>query len=178
MTAERSGLPLSATPSRVATPELPGAAFLMNPSNRGGFPGRGSLTIPGMPAVRVRDESRPGRVVSELVLPELPERVTARELIRTRVREEVAKVNADRGAAPHHMLVRPTDAEETLNGYRLRQPRTIDWERQAAIALQAFSQNGFFLLVDGRQVDDLDDDVALTADSEIRFVRLTPLVGG
>jgi hypothetical protein len=130
-----------------------------------------------MPAVKVRDESRPGRVVSELLLPELPDRVTVRELIRTRVREEVAKANADR-AGPHRLLVRPTDAEETLNGYRLRTPRTIDWERQALIAEQAFEQNGFFMLVDGRQVDSLDEELALTADSEIRFVRLTPLVGG
>jgi hypothetical protein len=127
--------------------------------------------------VVVRDESRPGRVVAEALLPLPAARVTVRDLIRTRVREEVAKANADRSGA-HRMLVKPTEAEETLNGYRLREARTIDWERQAAVAEEAFERNGFFLIVDGRQVESLDQELELAADSEIRFLRLTQLVGG
>ena len=39
-------------------------------------------------------------------------------------------------------LVQPNDAEATLNGYRLRQRRQIDWEKQADLALKAFEANG------------------------------------
>jgi hypothetical protein len=130
-----------------------------------------------VPVVRIVDESRPGRVASELVGLELPDRLTVRELVRTRVREEVAKANLDRTRA-HYLLVEPTGAEVTLNGYRLREPRLIDWETQARIAEEAFERNGFFVLVDGRQVSSLDEELELTADSEIRFLKLTPLVGG
>jgi hypothetical protein len=130
-----------------------------------------------VPAITIRDESRPGRVVTELVLPEIPERVTLRELIRTRVREEVARANLEQTGA-HQLLIQPTDAEVTLNGYRLREPRRIDWEKQAAVAEESFGRNGFFVIVDGRQVDSLEDELELTVDSDVRFVKLMPLVGG
>lgn len=132
---------------------------------------------PSVPTITIRDETRPGRTFSELELPGLPDRVTIEELIRTRVREEVAKANLDRTAA-HRLLVQPTDSEATTDGYRLRAPRLINWEAQAEIALEAFSTNGFFVIADGRQVESLDHELTLTPDSEIRFVKLTPLVGG
>jgi hypothetical protein len=125
--------------------------------------------------VTVRDQTG-ARRTSELTVPDVPDRVTLRELIRTRVREEVAKANASSGE--FRTLVRPIDAEETLNGFRLTRPRPINWERQAAVAEDAFDANGFFVLVDGRQIEDLDEELRLTADSDIRFVKLVPLVGG
>jgi hypothetical protein len=93
------------------------------------------------------------------------------------VREEVAKANLHRESA-HHLLIQPTDAEITLNGYRLKTPRTIDWERQADVALDAFEHNGFFVIVDDRQVESLDHELELQPETQIRFLKLTPLVGG
>lgn len=131
-----------------------------------------------MPRVRVLDDHRPAREPSDaLALPDVPDRVTVRELIRTRVREEVARANADR-SRPRRLLVAPVDAEETVNGYRIKEGRAIDWQRQADVAEEAFARQGFFLFVDGGQVTSLDDEIELGADSEIRFLRLTPLVGG
>jgi hypothetical protein len=130
-----------------------------------------------VPDIRIADEVRPGRGGDDDLVLALPDRVSVRELIRTRVREEVAKANADR-SKPRRLLVAPIDAEETLNGYRLRGSRLIAWERQADVALDAFQRQAFFVFVDGRQVGSLDDELALGADSEVRFLRLTPLVGG
>jgi hypothetical protein len=127
-------------------------------------------------SLTVRDQTGT-RATSELTLPELSERVTLRELIRTRVREEVAKVNAEPDRE-FRTLVRPTDAEERLNGFRLRRAKRVRWERQAKVAEEGFRRNAFFVLVDGRQVEDLDDELHLTADSDVRFVKLVPLVGG
>jgi hypothetical protein len=126
--------------------------------------------------VTVRDQTG-ARPMSELVLPQIAETVTLRDLIRTRVREEVAKANADPGME-FRTLVRPTEAEETLNGFRMPKRKRIDWERQAALAAHAFTERGFFVLVDGKQVEDLSEELRLTADSDIRFVKLVPLVGG
>ena len=74
--------------------------------------------------------------------------------------------------------MQPTDAEATLNGYRMRAPRSVHWEKQAEIALQGFKTNAFFVLVGNRQVEDLDDEVDVEAASDVAFVRLVPLIGG
>ncbi|MEV0662848.1 hypothetical protein ACIBI3_24580 [Actinomadura luteofluorescens] len=130
-----------------------------------------------MPAVNFRDETAAGAPVAGFQVAGLPERMTVRELIRLRVREEVARHNA-RPSDRFHGLVRPDDAEAELNGYRLREPRRLDWERQADIAERAFLGNGFFVLAADRQVEDLDEEIDLTGDPDLVFVKLVPLVGG
>jgi hypothetical protein len=125
----------------------------------------------------IRDESTSGRVAHEIVIDDVPETLSLRELIRLRVRDEVAKFNAhptERFAG----LVSPEGAEADLNGYRLTAARTIDWELQADAAVDAFEHNGFFVLIGGRQVEDLDEPVRLDEATDVAFVRLVPLVGG
>ncbi len=130
-----------------------------------------------MATVTFRDETATGRRFEELAIADLPESMTVRELVRLRVREEVARFNA---TPSHHFrgLVQPDDAEIELNGYRLRTPRRLDWERQADIAERAFVRNGYVVLVGDRQVDDLEEMVDLSADPELVFLKLVPLVGG
>ena len=53
--------------------------------------------------------------------------------------------------------------------------RAAEHER---VAEKAFEQNGFFVLVGGKQVDDLDAELDLGVDTDLCFVRLVPLVGG
>ncbi|HUR03897.1 MAG TPA: hypothetical protein VM347_15235 [Nonomuraea sp.] len=130
-----------------------------------------------MALVTFRDETATGRALKEFSLPDLPERISARELVRLRVREEVARYNA---APSHHFrgLVKPSDAEAELNGYRMRTARKLSWERQADAAEAAFARNGFLLLVGDRQIEDLDTEIDLIADPVVSFVKLVPLVGG
>lgn len=127
--------------------------------------------------VTIYDETILGERTPMLTLEFFTERVTARELIRRRVYEEVREYNMKE---PEYFrgLVQPTDAERVLNGYRLRQRRKIDWQEQAERAVKAFAGNGFFVLVDDRQVERLEDEIVLKVGTEVSFVRLTPLVGG
>ncbi len=60
----------------------------------------------------------------------------------------------------------------------MKAPRPLDWEVQFERACTSFERNGFLVLVDGRQVSELDERIDLLADSEIQFVKLVPLVGG
>ena len=127
--------------------------------------------------VTVRDQSSTGKPTGAVELEDIPAAITLRDLIRTRVREEVARYNA----APRDVfrgLVMPEGAEPAEVGFVMGRPRRVDWERQADRAVEAFSRNGFFVLVDDRQVTELDRPLELTADSDIRFVRLVQLVGG
>lgn len=131
-----------------------------------------------MTTLTVHDETASGRRVGDVVLPDLPERITVREIVRLRVREEVARHNAD-PVVLFRGLVQPTDAEAAANGYRLRQVRRLDWEVQADAAVAAFARNGYFILVGDHQVEDLDEVVDLNGpDPHVTFVKLTPLVGG
>jgi hypothetical protein len=127
--------------------------------------------------VTVCDETPTGRTTGELTLEFLTERITVRELIRSRVYQEVRDYNAALSGT-FRGLVQPSEAERTLNGYRLRPGRHIDWERQFALAVKAFQGNGVIVLVDDRQVDELDTEIELRADTRVAFLRLTPLVGG
>ncbi len=105
------------------------------------------------------------------------ERLSARELIKERVRKEVEAYNT-RQPEYFRGLVQPTDAEQTLNGYKLRSRRALDWEEQFAKAIKAFERNSFILLVDDRQIEDLDQTILIEPDTSVTFLKLVPLVGG
>jgi hypothetical protein len=47
-----------------------------------------------------------------------------------------------------------------------------------AMALEGFTRNSFFLLIDGQQITDLDQVITLKPTSDVTFVRLMPLKGG
>ncbi|WP_444963791.1 hypothetical protein [Nocardiopsis sp. M1B1] len=131
-----------------------------------------------MPRVLLRVESPLGVGLPAVEPPDLPDRVRVRELIRTRVREEVARYNLDR-SAPYQGLVVPTAAERQLNTAVRRTERpTVDWEEQADLAERAFEKQRFVLIVGDRQVESLEEHVDLTGEPEIVFVQLVPLVGG
>jgi hypothetical protein len=125
----------------------------------------------------VRDETSSGNVLREFALELLTERVTVRELIRSRVYQEVQDYNREQPKV-FRGLVQPTDAEIALNGYQLRQPRTIDWKKQFDKACEAFATNGILILVDDRQVESLDEEIVVGPDTRVSFLRLTALVGG
>ena len=127
--------------------------------------------------VTIADATALGRETARQLLTGLPSPVTLRELIRFRVREEVARYNAN-PAPRFNGLVQPIDAEATLNGYSLTRPRRLDWEKQAVAALEAFEHNGFFVFVGDQQVDDLDEVLSLADTGVVSFVRLVPLAGG
>lgn len=101
------------------------------------------------------------------------ETISAAELIRRRV---IAEVEA------HEQRV----AEQPGRAFRgLVKPRgpggasgPIDVEAQVAVALEAFESNGFFMLVDERQVESLDAQISLSEHTVVRFFELVPLVGG
>lgn len=125
----------------------------------------------------IRDENFAGKVLHEVLVSFSTEAVTIKDIIDARVRAEVDAYNKK---LPEYFngLIEPTDAEKTLNGYRLRNKKAIDSEKQTYVALDAFQKNGFFVLVDNEQCTSLEQQVTLTVDTQISFIKLTPLAGG
>jgi hypothetical protein len=125
----------------------------------------------------VRDETTAGKALATLDLQLEAEQVTVAELIRARVHQEVRAYNARRATGPaFNGLVQPERAERELNAGRA--PRPVDAERQAEVALRAFERGQILLLVDDRQVQELDQQVTLRPASTVTFLKLVPLVGG
>jgi hypothetical protein len=126
----------------------------------------------------VRDETTSGKALATLDLQLEGEHVTVAELIRARVHQEVRAHNAARASAPRfNGLVQPERAERELNE-RDRTFKPVDAERQVEVALHAFERGQILLLVDDRQVEELDQQVTLRPDSTVTFLKLVPLVGG
>jgi hypothetical protein len=139
------------------------------------FSKRKGTTVPV--TLRLRDETTSGRVLHEWSLECLTERITVRELIRSRVYQEVQDYNLKQ---PEFFrgLVQPTDAEESLNGYKLRKRRLLDWKPQFEKAISAFEANRILILVNDHQAASLDEEIEIKPDTQVSFLRLTLLVGG
>jgi hypothetical protein len=126
-------------------------------------------------ALSLNDETTAGESRSAGIFQFDIARLTLRELVRLRVEQEVARFNS----ADYEMfqgLVQPEESERVLNSVRTRP--VLDAQKQLAKAIAAFKGNGFLVLLDDRQIMDLDEVLHLTAQSKITFLRLVPLVGG
>ncbi|MBC8065859.1 MAG: hypothetical protein H7Y17_13585 [Chlorobia bacterium] len=133
-----------------------------------------------MATLTIRDESAAGRLLDEFPLEFPTERITVRELIRERIYQEVQDRERATQVRKAHSLVTPETIETVLNGCHREppKPRAINWKRQVEVACDAFERNGFFILVDDRQAESLDDTVFVSRETTVSFVKLTPLVGG
>ncbi len=131
-----------------------------------------------MPAtLTIRDETPGEKSFRAWSLDVLTESLTVRELIQSRVYQEVQDYNR-RQPAEFQGLVQPTDAEQTLNGCRLKKPRQLDWHQQFDRAVEAFESNQVLILINNRQAESLDQEFEVAPGTEVTFLRLTLLVGG
>ncbi len=99
---------------------------------------------------------------------------TARALLGEYVRREIAQLSQRRATslALHYMLATTPTSPPTTD----RDASSI--EAEIASACAALSNRHVLLLVDGTPVDDIDAPLSLTERSQVRFVRLLPLIGG
>lgn len=105
------------------------------------------------------------------------EQISVRELIETRVREEVGNYNLNKPDV-FRGLVQPSEAERTLNGFKMPKEKRINPDEQCEKALAAFERNGFIVLVDDKQIEFLSDIIEIKPKTTVTFLKLVPLVGG
>jgi len=127
-----------------------------------------------MRSIKIKDEALSGNLLNEITLKFKEEYITVSELITNRVTAEIEIYNKDINNYKHS-LVKPTNLEERLNNKKRPE---IDVEKQIYIALDAFQKNGFFILVDNEQVEDLNQKILVDDTTSVSFMKLTPLVGG
>lgn len=127
--------------------------------------------------LKITDETAGGKVLNEVNVSFANELTTIQDIIKARV---FAEVDAYNNKMPEYYrgLIQPSDAETTLNGFRLKAKRKVDGEQQYLTALNAFQKNGYFVLIDNIQGESLDQMVVVNSNTSISFIKLTPLVGG
>ncbi|WP_424001147.1 hypothetical protein [Maribacter sp. IgM3_T14_3] len=126
----------------------------------------------------IKDATFTGDILNQIEIAVKNERTTVKELISARVESEVNTYNKN---LPEYFkgLIQPKEAEKTLNGFKLKnRGKHIDIEKQVLVALDAFQKNGYFILIDNKQAEDLEQEVLVSTTTEIAFVKLTQLVGG
>ena len=104
--------------------------------------------------------------------------VTAREIVRARVIEEVLRYNTDERLPTRVGLIALDPREQALNAPRPTRRKPLDPAQQVETALAAVRAGRVVILFNGEQVRDLDAPLLVTPVSEARFLRLVPLAGG
>lgn len=146
-----------------------------------------------MPRVEVRSrivgttsEEQPSNVGIDL----LNDSLTVEELISLTVEEQVRdllihrKLDAEkaRQILQRQYLTEADVREQSMHGavkHPTEKPqKAIDTQMEIMKALKGFEQGAYIIVVDGKQVEKLDEVVTLLVQSKVTFVRLTPLVGG
>jgi hypothetical protein len=120
--------------------------------------------------------------------------ITVRDLIRERVRLELERIEAQRKLGSY--AVTPTPEEQRLNtacrpspladamladavlGEDDAEAEAAHGQRQIRVAEQGFEQGRYYVLLDDRQADSLDQVINLASVKQATFLLLTPLRGG
>lgn len=130
-----------------------------------------------MLTLKIKDETGTGKLVHELNLLVNAEMLTVKELISQRVISEVENYNKTKEEY-FNGLVQPTESEKTLNGYRMKERKSISSDEQIKKALESFNANGFFIIANDRQLERLEDHIMVDNKLSISFIKLVPLIGG
>ena len=109
-------------------------------------------------------------------------RATLRVLIEGKVAREVAGFNRNRHRlygreyrAPEELVA---DAQAAADAAQHGELPAVDWEPEAGRALAAFGEGTFRVTVDERKVGALDEEIELTPQSDVVFLRLMPFISG
>lgn len=123
----------------------------------------------------IRDQDlgmQPTSTIS-IVIPS--ERISIREIIRSRIYQAVQDLNMKRQNARN--VHQPSMVERELNGNK--RTKAIGWQLHFDQAIKAFDQGCLMVLVDEHQAESLDEEVdVIHSKTLVTFLRIVPLVGG
>jgi len=143
----------------------------------------------------ISGESKVGQGLGEVNLRLVSEKITVRELISRTVTEQIKELTETQkaeAATIHLVLARqyltPKDINQLTETGRIRLPSekqvnkadsaVINVDEEINKALNGFDTQAFRVLADGEQMESLDQELVLTDETKLVFLRLTRLVGG
>lgn len=103
--------------------------------------------------ILINDETHCGKILNQVLLTLDQEQITLGDLLKKRIEEEVS------------------------NSKQLSNQKNSIFQKQnphAHVALHAFRENGFLILVNNKEVKELDQLIPIHSNLQIRFVALHP----
>lgn len=132
-----------------------------------------------MATLTVNDQSMTGDTINTVTFEVSAEQLSVQELIRSRVFQEAKEANAKQASRPFSEPVVPlTASESALNGKSSGKPDSVDWHREFEKVLEAFRSKHILVFVNDRQMTSLEETVSIDTSTQVRFLRLTMLMGG
>jgi hypothetical protein len=125
--------------------------------------------------VTIQAELPYGKVVNQIAFVVQDERFDLGDLIRGV--SEAAQSSAPAWPEYGDDLLLPPGAADGLNGYPLCASCELDWEDLAVLAAQARAERGFFIPLDTRQVECLEDLLDIIAEMRLVFTELVSSFG-
>lgn len=117
----------------------------------------------------MRDVSRSGHALGSARIGGLPSPVSLGEILRARIRSEVADYNAAPGPV-FRGLVQPADSVRHTDGYRMSRPRRLHPDRLVTAAEEAVAAGVLSFQVGSETVTELDRQIAIDEHEEILAV--------
>jgi len=130
-----------------------------------------------MNTVLIKDQTIGGDDINTINLEFKENIITVKHMIMSRVKKEVEIYNS-KVSTRYTGLVIPDKVEKLLNKKPNPEQNKVDFEKQSYIALDGFMNNQFFVIVNDKQAESLDEEINLSKVREVEFIKLTPLVGG
>lgn len=129
-----------------------------------------------MNTILIKDKTLGGGEINSIELEFESQIITLRDLIMRRVEKEVMIYN-EKMDEKYFGLVVPEKVEKLLNN-KPKAKRKVDVEKQSYVALDGFVKNQFFVIINDKQAEDLEQEIELAKVKQIEFIKLTALVGG
>jgi hypothetical protein len=118
--------------------------------------------------------------VFDILIEDLPEYISLKDLIREKVKTEIetynAKKNRDYGLEYRSLdeLVKDIKRGEI----NIKKTLVKDIDGEVSKAINAFKEGRYKVFLNGNQIFKLEEKVPTNMDSKIMFLRLIPLTGG
>jgi hypothetical protein len=104
--------------------------------------------------ILINDETHCGKILNQVLLTFDQEQITLGDLLKKRIEEEVSNSSKQN-----------TNSKNSI--FQKQNPH-------AHVALHAFRENGFLILVNNKEVSELDQLIPIHSNLQIRFVALHP----
>ena len=106
--------------------------------------------------ILINDETPCGKILNQVMLTLEKDCITLNELLKERIEQEINDSNANK-----HTKAKAIFHKQTESAY---------------IALHAFRENGFFVLINNQAVRDLNQLIPIRNDLRVRFIQMHPQV--
>ena len=132
--------------------------------------------------IQIVEQAGEKKQLFQLVVPRL--RLTVRELIRLKVHQEFTTVmfeyeKLSKLADPAtNTPITGANHQFIWISWMHKIASTSNWEEEVEKACAAFTAGSYVIIAQGHQLENIDDEIILEQDAEIKFIRLIPLVGG